>query len=567
MLKAPPKPPPLPDRRANKEKRIKWDLCTKDKDQGTLWRHRIYERCRNDFKFWANTYCFFYDEHGEGDQKKQPLALYDFQAEMADVIIENVFRCAKNPHERWNAGADKARKMTATFTALLISQWFAQFHGISTIITSKDDREVDIQEDMNSPFERLRWQIEQQYNEWPWLFPGKFNPHNKQCSKTKLINFQNGGQLTGRAPTGKALRQGRALIWLADEFAFVDKDREVWEAASGTVKVRLVFSTPNGPNCLFYELVQGEMLEDGTAPPQFHLFELDWWKNPDYAEGLYYKPDGTLSSPYFDAVCAANSKQVIAKEYLRDHNEALGGKVFPMFNRMSIVDDLMPDSLVNTIYRCWDPGLNFGITWCQKDRYGRQLVLAEYFQKKENVGKETTLLKHMAEMAISLTEKMFNDFNVVDIGDPYASRQQISMQEKTEYEMLADLYQIRVQSAFMRKMPSHERKTRRVELMSELMTTDITTDDGDTTPSILIHPRCKITVKAITERYRYTIDDGEVTDEIPDNHPYTEMMDCVGMTAIKFYDTRKNNGAATKPARKKLDWRPSYARMRATRHA
>ena len=119
----------------------------------------------------------------------------------------------------------------------------------------------------------------------------------------------------------------------------------------------------------------------------------------------------------------------------------------------------------------------------------------------------------------------------------------------------------------MRKMPSHERKTRRIELMSELMTTDVTTDDGTVTPALLIHPRCKLTVKAITERYRYTIVDGEVTDEIPDNHPYTEVMDCTGMTSIKFYDTRNKNGAAVKSAPKKINWRPSYARMRATRHA
>ena len=559
MTRPIPKEPPQPDVSENKKKRVTLDILLRGNPD---FQEEIKQRCASDFVFWCEHFGWALDEQTVGDKKRIPLVLYEFQKEMAIEIIKNIWMAVEDPNYRWNAGGDKARKMTATFTALLVVQWFAQFHGISAIVTSKTLDDVDRQGDFNTPFQRLRWQVEQQYELYPWLFPEKFNLNNKQHNKIGLINFQNGGQLSGIAPDEKGMRQGRGLIWVGDEYAFVQKDYECWDASAGTVRVRLIFSTPNNPLVKFYQLVYHKEEE------QFHVFELDWFKHPDYAVGLYYRPDGILSSPFMDNVIKTNSRRVVAREYLRDHENATGGRVFGMFRaEESSVKDLIPDNRVNLIYRSWDPGLTFGVTWGQVDRYGRLLLLRELTMKSDQVTEGNTLLHMIAERALKITADEYNDFTVMDIGDPYGSRQQISAQSKedTEYELLYKHYKIRVQSAFMYKIASHERKTKRIDLLGDMMREDIEIDTGKFTPKLLIDPdKCPLTVEAFRGKYRYVLDErGEPTDEIVKAHPYIDVVDCHGMLAIKaFYSERNTFGersVATKRGRGK-QWRAGTRR-------
>jgi hypothetical protein len=554
-------PPPLPDLKNNKIKRITLDLLLRGNPE---MQAEIKQRCANDFVFWAEHFCYAYDEQTVGAEKRIPLVLYEFQKEMCLEIVRQIWMAANDPIYRWNGGADKARKMTATFSALLVGQWFAQFHGISGILTSKSLDECDRPGDMNTPFERLRWQVQQQYELYPWLFPAEFNYNNKQHQKTRLINFQNGGQISGQAPNGAGMRQGRGLWWIGDEFAFVEEDGPCYEASSGTVRIRLLFSTPKDPLTRFYQLVYH------TEGEQFHVFELDWWKHPEYAQGLYTKPDGSYSSPYFDNILRTNPARVVAKEYLRDHENASGGRVFKMFRpEASCVPDLKPDPRVRTIYRIWDPGLTFAVTWGQVDRYGRLLLLRELVMTNEQVSAANTLLHMIAERALRITEESFHEFEIIDIGDPYGSRPQISAQAKedTEYELLWKHYKIRVQSSFMYKIAAHERKEKRHELLGDLMVQDIEVDEGTTTPKLLINSGehgCKIGIEAFKGKYRREVDPntGEELESIKKAHPWIDVVDCHGMLAVKvFYSERNTNatGFGTKRGRGKV-WRRSVGR-------
>lgn len=563
--------PRQPDLRENKKQRIILDIMLR---RDPSFAERVKERCKRDFKFWANYFCFAYDDHRPADQRKIPLCMFEFQEEMALGLVAGIWRCIKNPIERWNAGADKARRMTATFTALLVVQWFAQFHGISTTVTSKTEEDVDIQGNMDSPFERLRWQIEQQLKQYPFLFPADFDFENKQHNKKKFLDFQNGGQIKGCAPTGKALRQGRSMIYLGDEFAFVEKDRECWEAAAGTAKVRLVFSTPNGPFCKFYRLVFKLGDTAGEKGEDFHLFELDWFKHPDYAKGLYRKPDGSLSSPYMDNIIKNNTRQVVAREYMRDHNESIGGLVFKYIMRPSSKRlDLTPDPEVRTIYRIQDPGLWFAFLWMQKDRYGRALFLHELTKNVEEIPKGTTLLDWICKRAIQDSDELFDGWNIVDLGDPYASRQQLASQEKTEYELEKENHGMRVQSAYMYKISAHEREKRRIELLSNLMQTDVELPDGNVTPKLLISAdRCPLLLEAFESKFRREVDPdtGETTDTIIEARPYVDLVDCAGMGAIKLFDTRKRDENKPPPrpgAGRNLKWKKAASAINRRRYA
>jgi hypothetical protein len=521
---------PPPDLVANKRARVTLDLMMQRNPQ---FRAEIYERCKNDFVFWAEHFCWSYDAFKPVALRQQPLVLFQFQKEMCLVIVENIWKALHEDHYRWNGGSDKARRMTATYSSLLVLQWFAQFHGVSSIVTSKTEEDVDKIDDMNTPFERLRWQISLQPD---FLLPPTYSRTNKQQNKRKLLNFGNGGQIAGSAPTGAALRQARAPIWLADEFAFVDNDNSVWEASSGTVKVRLVMSTPNGPHCKFYRLIYKKDKTVAGNAEQFHLFELDWWKHPQNAVGLYRKSDGTLSSPFMDNVISTSSRQVVAREWMRNHSESVGGLIYFMFRSDSQREELQPDPATKMIYCSWDPGISFSVTIGQRDRYSRLLLLREIVMTNEDVDRGSTLLRAVATRVISVLESDFENFEIKHIGDPYASRMQIASQEKTEYDMLRDLFGIRVESSFMYKL-GQERKKKRIEIMSDLMVREVELDDGRTSPALLIDPRhCPIHIEAFKEGYRRRVlDDGTETDEIPDKHPYTDVADSAGMIAVKAF--------------------------------
>ena len=522
---------PPPDLKANKVKRITLDLMLQRSES---FRQEIYERCKNDFFFWAEHFCWTYDAFAPVEKRIQPLVLFEFQREMCSVIIENVFKALEDDAYRWNGGSDKARRMTATFSCLTVIQWFAQFHGVDSVVTSKTEEDVDKIEDMNTPFERLRWQIRLQPD---FLLPPTFDKNNKQQMKRKLINFgQNFGQIAGMAPSGTAMRQARALIWLADEYAFVENDTSVWEATSGTVKIRLAMSTPNGPGCKFYRLVFKKDKTLTGEPEQFHLFELDWWKHPYNAVGLYRKPDGSLSSPFFDKLVASSSRQVIAREWLRNHSESVGGLIYFMFRDDSKRAELPPDPATRLIYCSWDPGVTFSVTIGQRDRYSRLLLLREIVMTPDDVDRGSTLLRTVATKVLTLLERDFEGFEIKHIGDPYASRIQIASQEKTEYDMLRDLFGIRVESSFMWKL-GNERKKKRIEIMSDLMVREVELDDGRSSPALLVDSKhCPIHIEAFKEGYRRRVlDDGTETDEIPDKHPFTDVADSSGMIAVKAF--------------------------------
>jgi hypothetical protein len=539
-------------------------------------REQIRLRCAGDqsdiksmvsgFIFWANHFCFAHNEFKPPRERILPVELWELQEEIAEVAIENIMRCALDPNEEWNAYGDKGRMMAWTFLWLLIIQWFWQFHGISTVITSKTLDDVDRIGDMNTPFEKLRWQIELQFKQAPWLFPVGFDINNEKCFKQLLIaNPGARAQIAGLAPSGKAMRQARALIAFMDELPHTDTDYELYDAACGTVKVRIGGGTPNiqrGKNCKAYKLRYN--IDNENA----HIFAMDWWRNPERAIGLYRKPDGSLSSPWFDGQCQKKSKQAIAAEFLMDWNIAMGAQVLYMFREESRVFNLQPDPGGGPIFCSWDPGKCYGVKWGQEDRYGRLLDLYELVLTEEDVQEAgKTLLRAVAERVIKINNVKFKGHQIIHVGDPYGSRTQVSFQTETEYEMLFKQFGIRVISAYMYAIAAEERKKKRHEVLGDLMGTDIILPDGKVTPRYLLNASCTKTYEAIKTGYRWAVDPKtkEKTDKIVKSHPDTEMIDTIGMIAVKVFHTTYNhaNPAGTgkpKVSKRPIQWRRSGAR-------
>lgn len=543
---------------------------------------------REAFFFWADNFCEIYDEEKPIERRIQDLILWEFQRDMTGEMVDNLFKVLGDDNERWNCGMDKCRGLAATFSTLLFIQWSAQFHGVSAIITSKTEADVEIAKNMNTPMTRLKWQVERQFMKYPFLFPEpsdtgpgfkhvlatKYDAQgraigvevkDKQAYKSKLVNFGNGGQVSGMTPTGEAMRQARAIIWLGDEYAFVAEDYELWEAAAGTVRIRIICSTPKDPFCKYHRLI---MKLDNE---EIRVFELDWWMRPDRLEGQYIDEDGNLSSIWLDRVKANNSKQVLAREYLRDHNESIKSRVFWMFRNESLVTGLQPDNRVKNIYRIWDPGVQgFAVLWGQRDYYGNMLIFLEHVLSVEDVeGAGDTLLNKMARDVIKITHEKFKDFNILDIGDPYASRQQLPSQErkKTDYEILYERHKIRVKSDFMYKIASHEREEKGLKYLEDLMTGDC---EETGSPQFMIDPvGCPKLLEAIEGKFRRKVKpSGEVEDEIVSpNHPFNDVVDDARMFALKLWHKREKTeeelGAQGPQAKKKETiWKPARTERR-----
>lgn len=512
-------------------------------------RPEIKARCSepniNGFRFFCNHFLWAHNEHKTGKDKVRPVVLWEIQEEIAEEIIEEVFKAAADENYEYNAYGDKARMMAWTFLNLALLLWFWMFFGISSIITSKTEADVDTPADMDTPMEKLRFWIDILFPQVPWLFPEGFDPNNKKYYKTGLISAGKGGaQISGIAPKGAIMRQARALIWLADELPHTENDDEVWDAAAGTVRVRIGGGTPNiqrGKACKAYRLRYNKEGENAR------VFLMPWYRHPDRGRGLRRLPNGELTSDWMEEQRKKKSRLIIAAEYEMDWHAAMGGAaVFKKTWRPECKrPGLDPDPYGGPIYFGWDPGgACMAVVAAQCDRWGRLRALWELALSPDDAPEGKTLLDAVAERVIREMETTFRHFQVLHVGDPYGSRKQLASQKLTEYELLYRDHKIKVQSAYMYAIRSDDRKTRRHLIMGDLMSKDVVDEHDTPLPALLYDPfKLHILDEALTSGYRYVVDEktGAIDyEEVAKNHPYNDVVDCLGMIAIKLFDVVRN---------------------------
>jgi hypothetical protein len=216
----------------------------------------------------------------------------------------------------------------------------------------------------------------------------------------------------------------------------------------------------------------------------------------------------------------------------------------------------LPVDREEQLYWILDPGLCFAAVLGQKDRFGALRYFREIVMRSQQVDDET-LLNRMGEEILRITKLYYADFEVAYLGDPYASRKQIASQLKTEYDLLYDNFKMRVQSSYMYDIPSHERRTKRIELLSDKMSLTI---EANNKPAVLIDPHgCPLLYEAFCGKYQWeTNERGEPTGEIlKKNHPYNDVVDCAGMLAIKAFYSKRNTQSEPKIRKRRIQWRRS----------
>lgn len=492
------------------------------------------EECRVNPIFWMQYTAWAYDPRKTAQNIEEPFVPWDFQEEMILQLVASLQKAQVDTMHRENFAVDKARDMGASFCVLYVFQWFWQFHGASFIIGSRKEEEVDKIGDMDTPFEKLRFNLIRQPQ---FLLPPGFDIRSKKYSKERLLSSrppgEGGAQIVGESSNENFGRGGRALAAFCDEFQKWEFDDESWRSLSGTVKVRIAVGTPDGPFNKFAKLVNPEFCRAlNETPEKVTHIRLHWWKHPDRQVGLEMR-NGQAWSKWLAMMREQNDLETMSKEYLLDYNSSQKGRLFENFNEDIHCNPELEIDPNLEILRICDPGKTFCWLWVQPDMDNRRLLI-----HRELVMDEAYLDQVMEnEENISNTHFENCEFET-PIGDPQGATRLVASQTDADYVLMQRNWGITINSKWCSIIPSTKREPGRITALQMLMNNR---DDFNRSQLVINSKWCPILVEAFKGGYRRKVDkSGVVLETIDRRHPWADVMDCAGMAAV--YKFMMNHG-------------------------
>lgn len=486
--------------------------CRQDPNYAAI----VKRRCAEDIVYFLESFGWFESRQGAGEAATAvPAVLYPQQKEFVLYLVDLLWRAAKDETFAWNELLEKARMTAGTWTVLIVFAWFWCFHNVSFLVLSKKEDDVDRDGDLDTPFEKLRFFLRKIPD---FLLPNGFDIDNRKWSKTMLIKSPLGGQISGDSSSSTATRQKRALAMLLDEFAFCENDNAIWSSASGTVKVRIPVSTPNGTNNKYYRLRWGKEGE------KVHITSFTWWQHPVFGKDLRRLPDGRYTSPWYEAKSAANSTQTMARDYDLNYADSIGAKIFFLYGGQHVDDKLVPNP-ESKIVRIWDPGLTFAILWAEIDKWERLLFYRELIVKD-------AILGQVAEAVLEITQEIAPGCRVEDIGDPANVYRRTALTEDTEYSILQRKYGIYVRTTAISSVGPQKRTQQSITYLNDKLGSY---SNELKTPLLLVNPLgCPILHEAFAGGYTWQLDQqGNIREGYPTQvHPIEDVADCARYLAL-----------------------------------
>lgn len=476
--------------------------------------------CKEDPVFWMQYTAWAFDPR-LGPKAEQPFIPWDFQEDIVRRLTALLFRCLADETfvgENWVL--DKARDMGGSFIILYTFLWFFLFHESSFIIGSRKEEEVDKIGDMDTPFEKLRYNLRRQPE---FLLPLGYDIDSKKYNKERLLTLKPSGhggpQIVGESANENFGRGGRALAALCDEFQKWQYDDQAWRSLTGTCKVKIALGTPDGPFNKFARLVHGKDNEKVT-----HI-RLWWYLHPKRRKGLVER-NGKMWSEWLQAMIEKEDVETMAREYLLDYNLSQKGIIFQdVFNEEVHCD---PNLTINPsdgpILRICDPGLTFAWAWMQFTDDGEIKVAKELV-------KDDAVLENVMDNMIDISNDMFEDCEFeVAIGDPQGASRLVAGQMVADYTQMQRMYGIVVNSRWLANIPAKQREKMRITMLTSVLQERM----WDNSPVFKINSKeCPLLVEAFKGGYRREVDkSGNVLDTVDRRHPWADIMDCVGMGVV-----------------------------------
>jgi len=257
-------------------------------------RRCIVASCRNDIRFFVNSFCYALDTRKE--RAIQPFITYEFQDVFLSLLAFNALESLKpeNRYRRWDIGVDKSRDMGVTWCVMYFMDWVWRYHENRQMrcISSKEDR-VDSSDDEDALFQKL------DFNEsrMPPALAIRGCEHDAQHGRPamKVINSRLGNQIRGEASGKHAGRGGRNFAAFRDEEPAASYGKEITRSLNQTTRLQIRVGTPNGIGGSFHTAKINGGIDWLT---------LHWSLHPEKAEGLYSIEGGrvtVLDSGWHDA--------------------------------------------------------------------------------------------------------------------------------------------------------------------------------------------------------------------------------------------------------------------------
>lgn len=197
-------------------------------------------KARKDPVYFVNHFLKTFDPRPTAPQPHMNFETYVFQD---DYIIELVGDI--------RAGTDimveKSRDMGISWVTLAVFLWFWLFEpGFAAHLGSRIENYVD-----DGTAKSLFWKLEYMLRNIrdPLLLPKGFNMKQHRTFM-KLINPENGNEITGEAASSNFSRGGRYTVILLDEGGFWRDFESAWTAAGDSTQCRVLVTTP--PNVPSY---------------------------------------------------------------------------------------------------------------------------------------------------------------------------------------------------------------------------------------------------------------------------------------------------------------------------
>ena len=303
------------------------EQCAADPDlQQTMW-----QACRDDPLFWLNTFVWITEPR---EELVLPFNTWCHQ----DPVIAAMFA----HFGKRDMKCDKSRAQGASWIAIaLFCHRFIFYPNSHLGIVSRNMELADDPRNSDS----CGWKVDFLFSMLPaWMRPPGLEPgggKNRNLSEHTWVNERNGSSIKAYAAGPNVARGGRRAAFFFDETAFFDpgSDREAYENLRSVTNCRILMSTPNGKDNLFYEVIH-------QTDRSLQLV-LDWEDNPDQNYGKYctergklkildpdytfpddypFELDGRVRSPWFDMECerAGNNLMYIDRELRRDYGGSKG---------------------------------------------------------------------------------------------------------------------------------------------------------------------------------------------------------------------------------------------------
>jgi hypothetical protein len=294
---------------------LRWRLALVEraaKDEG--FQREMAAACAESTLFYINAFAWTYKLHDFTDAGKKipnpkphvPFITWPVQ----DKVVTSIDNAIMGGED---LGIDKSREMGATWIILAALDKYFLFKPDSQILLlSRNEDFVDQAGNHKSLF----WKVDYLHSRLPeWLCPpGVLRRGQKNRTHMHVHNELNGSAIDGEATTAHAARGDRRLAVMMDEFAAVQRGREMRTATADVSPCRIVNSTP----------IAGSEYCQWIDSGKIKVLRLPWWEHPEKGKGRYVVQDEitkkwTIRSPFYDIEDERRSAREMAQELDMDH--------------------------------------------------------------------------------------------------------------------------------------------------------------------------------------------------------------------------------------------------------